>query len=453
MHFRLPTIAMLLSCCLLMLAGGLQPAVADETTELSAEARRLSLTRINISVNQRSFDDMLKRAQEEIEIPVDVTINDRSFHKGVQLEVHGGLSRSFPKKSLRLKFKKDSRPSFSLFGEAAPDKTRSYVLAASFQDGTYMRNKLSYDAARTVGMPAPRVNYVLLFVNSKFYGFYALIERIDEQFVERYGLDGNGLLLKAQGGLSAPWNRTRDPLAGFEVKSDEVLPSAEEMRNFWKALRETPATREDFQREIAPHLSFQDFFDWQMLNIYGNNLDGFLNNFYLYRPAAGGRFRVFPWDHDSTFGQKWDGGRIDPAKTGWHTFQGRVVGLAKPDGHGWYGWDGFSHRLFSVPEYCEAYTRQFSARLQREWSTSNLQAQADAIARRIAPAVALDIRRWNRNFTFDNQLAYLKSAIAVRNSAMQRELAEACERGTEPGFWGHEDAESLLRTLIDIFRE
>ena len=59
-----------------------------------------------------------------------------------------------------------------------------------FKDPTFMREKLFFDLCRAHGVPAPRANYANVKYNGEDWGFYTLIEQIDDQFLDwRIGND------------------------------------------------------------------------------------------------------------------------------------------------------------------------------------------------------------------------------------------------------------------------
>ena len=60
-----------------------------------------------------------------------------------------------------------------------------------------MREKVFFDLCKTLGIPAPRVNYANVYMNGTFWGFYTIVEQIDDQFLDWAILDDLGNLYKA----------------------------------------------------------------------------------------------------------------------------------------------------------------------------------------------------------------------------------------------------------------
>jgi hypothetical protein len=77
------------------------------------------------------------------------------------------------------------------------------VLTSTFDDNSYVRQKLSYDLwaalAASADRPrlAPRTFFAVVYLNAEYHGLYVAVDRIDDEFVEQMGLDGDGELFKA----------------------------------------------------------------------------------------------------------------------------------------------------------------------------------------------------------------------------------------------------------------
>ena len=137
----------------------------------------------------------------------------------VEMEVHGGLSRSFEKLSYRLRFDDPESTQLDFFGDG-PGTTRQVVLQASWIDRSFSRAKIAMDLTRAEGGLAPRISHVQLYLNGKWHGLYLLIERVDNVFLDRNGLPVEDALLYKAENHSASWELRDDPLEGFAVKGD-----------------------------------------------------------------------------------------------------------------------------------------------------------------------------------------------------------------------------------------
>lgn len=321
-----------------------------------------------------------------------------------ELEVHGGYSRTLPKLSYRITFDRDDPLRTMLFSEA-PEEHRRIVLHASWIDPTYARNCLTMDLVRTLGGMSPRCQYANLSFNGVYQGFYIALERIDETYLERNGLDDDGLLVKAES-HDANWAQKPNPLAGFDVKSDEAPTDA--VGELLRVIHETPATWEAFEAEVRPWINLDAFTVFQLAHTLANNRDTFTKNYYLYYDweADDAAFELISWDADATWGIGWDGSVASTAETRWH------------------GTDAFSPRLFSIDAYRRAYLDEYTALVNDPVFEAMMLENAEERRARIAEAARRDLDAWDRGIDFDAASATLANDIAARFEAMRGALAE-----------------------------
>ncbi|MCB0036641.1 MAG: CotH kinase family protein, partial [Anaerolineales bacterium] len=112
----------------------------------------------------------------------------------IGLRLHGGGSRAFEKKSLRLYFR-DERLVYPLFGEVGAMEFRQLVVHSGGQDlgefalsWTLLRDQLASELAQEMGLYSPRSRPVLLFINGQPWGIYLLRDRPNERFLrDQYG--------------------------------------------------------------------------------------------------------------------------------------------------------------------------------------------------------------------------------------------------------------------------
>jgi hypothetical protein len=107
---------------------------------------------------------------------VDAQMRAPGFEGDVAISTRGRWSRHFPKKSYRFEVREPdgSNRDVALLGMPADD---DWILYASWNDRTLMRNVLAYDLARRMGRYAARSRYVRLRVNGSYSGVYVLMEK------------------------------------------------------------------------------------------------------------------------------------------------------------------------------------------------------------------------------------------------------------------------------------
>lgn len=370
------------------------------------------LPHLAISVDPAALQRILEQPKERIEVDSTVRLGER-YYRGVEFELHGGLARTFDKKSFRLKFQRGQQPLLDLFGDGrAP--VRRVVLQASWVDTTFVRNKLTMDLVREMGGLAPRVGHVAVELNGLCLGLYAAIERIDEDWLGRQGLAAQANLYKAENHY-ANWAPAHAPTGFAEVTNDDG--DMDDLVELLRVLLQTPTEHSAFERSVAPRLHLGDFLTWHMVHSFAMNHDTFTKNFYFYHdPTAqpgtpADLFRMVSWDADATFGNNWDGAPLD-AREDWL-----------------HGGNQFSPRLFAIPEYREPYLQRFRAALQGgPLRPAALQAKAAVLREALRDEASWDLQRWHRGVDFDAEMDRLDQVFVARRDVLLPAIAAELER-------------------------
>jgi len=358
--------------------------------------------------------DDLARLYEDpkarLEIAAQVGLG-RERYAGVELELHGGSARTWPKKSYRLRFS-ESDVKYDFFGDGA-QRIERIVLQAAWVDPSFVRAKLLFDLLRELGGLAPRIGYARLYINGEAQGLYQVIERIDGEFLEKQGFSQSGNLYKAET-HAANWAVKDDPLLGFAERTNED-GKAPDLAALFSAIASTEGSHEAFERELAPLVSFEDFTIWHLVMSYALNLDTFDKNYYLYHdPAApdaehGSVFRIIQWDADTTFGLWWTGERYET-----------------PDADELYGAQNrLAARMFEIPEYREAYLERFSTLLDGPFSHAVMGKRAKALIDELEDAIREDLALYDRATSFEAERTFLDEMIALRHDVMRKAVDAA----------------------------
>jgi len=164
-------------------------------------------------------------------------------------------------------------------------------------DKSLLREHLAWRVFREMGPPWIRHEYVRLHANGAYFGLYAEMERLDERFLERHGLDPSGSLYKAIAS-----SEQRDGV--YERKTGDESDFTD-LRAFLDELHDTPSNQlEDFFRENVDEDAIIEYLGSHVLI---NNGDYGHKNHYLYRAPDTERWQVLAWDIDLSYGKRWDG--------------------------------------------------------------------------------------------------------------------------------------------------
>ena len=146
---------------------------------------------LEIIVDQSKWDEMIANAQAKTYILADVVVNGVTYQNvGVRTKGNASLTQvsqsdSPERYSLRIKF-----------GEYIDGQTclglDELVLNNMISDPSYMKEYLSQELMRYIGVEAPLTNYASLSVNSEGIGFYVALESYGESYDRRVFGDNAG---------------------------------------------------------------------------------------------------------------------------------------------------------------------------------------------------------------------------------------------------------------------
>ncbi|TNJ61900.1 spore coat protein CotH [Paenibacillus hemerocallicola] len=250
---------------------------------------------VNITIAAEEFQDMLDNAAAEELKTASVEYNGIKFDN-VGIRTKGNLS-------LNSVVRSDSdRYSFKIsFDEYLTNQTFYGIskinLNNNYSDATYMREFLSYELAKEMGLPTPEYSYVNVYVNGELKGFYLAVEQIGDAYLERHFGNSSGALYKAVQGTGTELKWLGDDTASYpglvqkskSSNDDILLNMLDELNN-----------GTDYENV----LDVEEMLKFIALNAIAVNMDSYLgsnkHNYYLYE--SNGIFSVLPWDYNMSFG-------------------------------------------------------------------------------------------------------------------------------------------------------
>lgn len=161
------------------------------TTEYQEKLFNGNIINIDITCDESDWQEMLSNAQSKPYISVDMNINGETFENvGIKPKGNSSLtqvvSSDSDRYSFKIKFDKYNKEQ-TCYGL---DKL---TLNSNYSDNTLMKEYISYDMMREMGVECPLVSYAKITVNGEYWGLYLALEAYDHSFLERnYGTtDGN----------------------------------------------------------------------------------------------------------------------------------------------------------------------------------------------------------------------------------------------------------------------
>ena len=240
---------------------------------------------------------------------------DGRLHTDAGIKIRGAASTGYPKNHFTVRF---DGPELRVQQWGA---TRDrMVLMTSFDDNSYVRQKLVYDQWQAIAeywgqqRMTPRTFFSVVYIDGEYHGFYTAADHVDDEFMRLMGLPDEGNLYKSVnhdanfGPTLANGSPKSNLHAGYEKK--EGVPEGDFSDLDALVAFTSVATAQELVDGAGDWIDLQEFMDWLLLVQYSASGDSAGKNCYLYNDTVGGGFRYAPWDFNHSWGQDWRTYRI-----------------------------------------------------------------------------------------------------------------------------------------------
>lgn len=372
---------------------------------------------VYLTIPQASVDAMNAEA-----VPPGCVPFTRSYHTGsltfegqtfdgVGVKIKGGCGSArdlFHKTALKVNLSWDD-PDVA----GCPTERRLYgqkhlTLNNGVEDRTATHERLAYSLFRAMGVPAPRIAHVRVFVNGELFGLYQNVETIDRRFLSRWFGSNEGMLYEGtyycdvvasnvpptdtdDGCLTREFTPsacstpdpngdplTYAPIADLVQKIDAIPPGA-------------------FYTDAQAFLDMDEFLTaWAVAALVGY-WDGYwydlTNNYRVYHDPATDRWSVISTGLDQTF---------------------------ETTNHDPFAVTGVLGQKCLEDQACVAALVSRIDAVKVQYAAMNLGAKASAIKAQIDPYVAADPRREYDLQTYEDFHGYLQDFIAARPAVVDQ---------------------------------
>lgn len=226
-----------------------------------------------------------------------------AFQTNAAVSMQGGTSRNpsnTHKHSFRLffngEFGSPTKMNYQLFKDSPVDAFDTVVLHAQFNNtwsqfdanqrarADYIRDQVVHDTIQAMGVPAPHGNYMNLYINGAFWGFYNPLERPDDSWAASY-----------YGGNKDDWDIIHD-----QELTDGNLDRWNEM---WAIAHNNSITADQRYEQIKPYLDISEFIDYMICEQYAGNIDWDGHNWFagvnrVGLPNGDKTFKWWTWDSE-----------------------------------------------------------------------------------------------------------------------------------------------------------
>ncbi len=181
----------LFACVMIVYAAGVNQnkKVMDYESKLFGD----EILTIDIRVDENEWQEMLDNAIEKEYISADLVINGELFNTvGIRTKGNSSLSQvvsmdDSDRYSINFKF------NYYVKGQTCYGLD-NFCINNLLGDTTYMKDYLSYDIMKYIGVETPLMNYASVTVNGEDFGFCLALERYEKSFLDRvYDTSGGQL--------------------------------------------------------------------------------------------------------------------------------------------------------------------------------------------------------------------------------------------------------------------
>ena len=272
---------------------------------------------------------------------------------------------------------------------------------------------LAYELYRLAGVPAEMTEHIRINYDGQWRGLQLLIEQPNRSFLARHHRDTSGNLYKLL------WYE--NGLVGQHEKKTNLRNGHTDLVNLVNELNKTRG--EEQWRVIEKNFNVPEMINYYAVNLCIQNWDGFFNNYFIYHDVGKtGKWEIYPWDEDKTWGD-YDGAS---QKYDWYTMpltfgmngdkpvNESVFGNRGGFGGGsWWrpgGW--FSGPLLANPTFRQKFLLRLREICQTSFTEERFLPVINSMETRLDGEPGLDTRQFKANMqSFRNQVANRRQFI------------------------------------------
>ncbi len=220
---------------------------------------------------------------------------DGRFYDNVFCRTRGQSAGSWPKHKFKFDFYKGGHFQW----DPAQPEVEEFNLQSFYREmftqssnTSYMREPLMYWWLNEAGAEASHAFHMHVRRNGSFYGLFAFIEQVDEEYLERRGYSKDGAMYKAFGTL-AP-----NPQPGQYRK---VLRETEPFTDLAAFCAGINVSNPDRFTYVWDHVDVAQWINVMAAMNVPFNHDQLTKNYYVYLDPGSDEWHRFPWDADQSF--------------------------------------------------------------------------------------------------------------------------------------------------------
>ncbi|SDY99352.1 CotH kinase family protein [Tindallia californiensis] len=384
-----------------------------------------------------------------IESPSPLAGEGQTFSQNIGLRIHGGWTRAWTAKSLRLYarrhydtehwFNYEFFPGYQGTGTGETiDRYKRLILRTSGNDWsmTMFRDALIHELVADTKVDRQAYRPMILYLNGEYWGIHNLRERLDQYYImSHYGIEEDKVIV------------INEPLREVErgVPSD-----LEDFDKDMRAIMGVSLSAEERYQRAKEIIDIPTWIDYLTTSLYGGNIDWIENNVRIWRTRTDG------YDPEATFGQdgrwRWILFDVDLA----FDFQG--FGYQT---HNTIEWLEDKSELFHTLIRSQSFRHQFVQRyndlLNTIYSEQNVLHMIDQLASIYEPEISRMVERWPNFQSLENwqqEVDVLRQFASERPTHVRNHMAAMYDLG-EPveitvALPDSSDGDITLNSLEDV---
>ena len=260
---------------------------------INAQIEQLTLPLYRLEIEQEYLEELYNNPMADKYFPALFSFNGNDYD--CEVKFRGATSLLLPKKSWKIKFD-DNNNVFN---------AEKINLNSEFRDKTLMRNYLTMQLYQYLGYQASNTQFISFIINDLYMGVFVHIEEVDEDFFDRYGKSPNDMFKAKKHGANMTQIVNYD---GYSWCWESKIDSPDSYRGLQILLSKFSYwNKEDFDDLIQTEVDVDNILNYFAIEYSISSYDCFTKNFFWYLNPENGKYEMFPWDNDATFGNDWRG--------------------------------------------------------------------------------------------------------------------------------------------------
>lgn len=347
---------------------------------------------MSVSLNPNEFRTLEANTNSNIEYSAYAELyeNGKSFSIPCGIKLFGGSTRSLPKKSYALKFKKKygkAKLNYKVFDDRDFSSFDTLVLRSGSQDykTTFLRDILGtsmVDEYTSVDVQAYKS--VILYINGEYHGIYNIREKVDETFISNhYNVnEEDANIMRIDNIITVGTSKFYTSILNYVNNNNMAL-----QKNY------------DYIKE---KINIENMADYWIAELYVTNNDIINCRFFSHKDVDNGKLHFIFYDLDYA----------------WYNYRNNYYSfILNPNGmqEGYNLDTSLMRNMIKNDTFKKIFLERLSYNMKNTWKKENILKKLDEIYNKLAPEMERDVKRWGSSIEeWNENIDKLKEYIDKR---------------------------------------